>query len=218
MGDGRVPFIRNIAEDCHAPSLPQIPAEITLRYFLEDARAYYPAKNYMLFLMGHGVIVGNDAFLPDPDDNSAITLCDLGWILRTFSEKIRAAGDEFHLVGFHSCSMSSAELLYELAGTAHYMIGTQGAAFPGSWPYRQILKKIFIAIDETKTAGVRSMKPEKLVAKILDGLQNLSFYNGEDFWLAGFSSDISLCSLDTGHVDRLHQPIEELWKRCRWDC
>ena len=102
--------MRDIADDCHIASLPQIPAEITLRYFLEYARAYYPAKNYILFLMGHGVIVGNDAFLPDPDDNSAITLPDLGWILRTFADKVRDAGDEFHLVGFHS-------LFYELGRT-----------------------------------------------------------------------------------------------------
>jgi Clostripain family len=210
IGDGLNSFVRDIAEDCHIPCLPQIPAEITLRYFLEYARAYYPANNYMLFLMGHGVIVGNDAFLPDPDDNSAITMSDLGWILRTFADKIRAEGDEFHLIGFHSCSMSSAELLYELAGSARYMLGTQGAAFPGSWPYRQLLKKIFLAIDHSKEADSDIPDQETLVNIILDGLQNLSFYNGEDFWLAGFSSDISLCSLNPDHVDGLRQPIEEL--------
>ena len=210
IGDGYYPYIRDIAEDCHIPSLPQIPAEITLRYFLEYARAYYPAKNYILFLMGHGVIVGNDAFLPDPDDNSAITLTDLGWILRTFADKIRAEDAEFHLVGFHSCSMSSAELVYELAGSAKYMIGTQGAAFPGSWPYRQLLKKIFIDIDKSKAAANGHLGQGKLVNTILDGLQNLSFYNGEDFWLAGFSSDISLCSLDTDRVKAFRDPIEEL--------
>ena len=214
IGDGYDPYVRDIAEDCHIPSLPQIPAEITLRYFLEYARAYYPAKNYMLFLMGHGVIVGNDAFLPDPDDNSAITMSDLGWILRTFADKLRAEGDEFNLIGFHSCSMSSVELLYELSGSAKYMIGTQGAAFPGSWPYRQLLKKIFIAIDDSKQPD-SGMDQETLVGTILDGLQNLSFYNSEDFWLAGFSSDISLCSLNPDHVDGLRKPIEELTQALR---
>ena len=208
IGDGLNSFVRDIAEDCHIASLPQIPAEITLRYFLEYARAYYPAKNYLLFLMGHGVIVGNDAFLPDPDDNSAITLPDLGWILRTFADKVRADGDEFPLVGFHSCSMSSAELAFELAGSAQYMIGTQGAAFPGSWPYRQLLKKIFNAIDESRDH--KSTLEKKVVGTILDALQNLSFYNSEDFWLAGFSSDISLCSLEPEQVKRMKEPIEEL--------
>jgi hypothetical protein len=221
IGDGRNPFVRDIAEDCHTPSLPQIPAEITLRYFLEYARAYYPSRNTILFLMGHGVIVGNDAFLPDPDDNSAITLTDLGWILKTFAKKVRDDGDEFELVGFHSCSMSSVELLYELEGSAKYMLGTQGAAFPGSWPYRQILKKIFVTIEDEKkkvngfastngaTKNGNGAKPD-LPTEIRNGLQSLSFYNSEDFWLAGFSSDISMCSLDEDRVTTLRGSIEEL--------
>ena len=210
IGDGRDPFVRDIAEDCHRPGLPQIPAPITLRYFLEYARTFYPAENHMLFLMGHGVIVGNDAFLPDPDDNSAITLTDLGWILRTFADKVRATGDEFHLVGFHSCSMSSAELAYELAGSAKYMIGTQGSAFPGSWPYRQLLKKIFVAIDDSKEPPKDIPDQFKPVDRILHGLQDLSFYNSEDFWHAGLSADLSLCRLDTESVDKIREPIENL--------
>jgi len=216
IGDGKNSFVRDIAEDFHVPCLPQIPAEITLRYFLEYARTYYPAKNYILFLMGHGVIVGNDAFLPDPDDNSAITLSDLGWILRTFGENVRAEGDEFELLGFHSCSMSSVELLYELAGSARYMIGTQGAAFPGSWPYRQLLKKIFVAIDgengaaNGSAADGKSSEKQDLSSRIRNSLQSLSFYSSEDFWLAGFSSDISMCSLNPNHVNGLREPIENL--------
>ena len=127
IGDGRDPFVRNIAEDCNIQSLPQIPAALSLRYFLEYSRFYYPARNYMLFLMGHGVIVGNDEFLPDTDDGSSITLADLGEILKKFGGKVRATeGDEFHLVAFHSCGMSSVELAFELQGSARYMMGTQG--------------------------------------------------------------------------------------------
>ena len=210
IGDGRDPFVRDIAEDSHRPGLPQIPAPITLRYFLEYARAFYPAENYIVFLMGHGLIVGNDAFLPDPDDNSAITLVELGWILRTFADKVRADGDEFHLVGFHSCSMSSAELAYELAGSANYMIGTQGSAFPGSWPYRQLLKKIFVAIDDSKDPDKGIPDQFKPIDRILRGLQDLSFYNSEDFWHAGLSADLSLCRLDNDSVAKLGEPIEKL--------
>lgn len=227
IGDGEDPFVRDIADDYHLPGLPQIPAAITLRYFLEYAKTYYPAKNYMLFLVGHGVIVGNDAFLPDPDDQSAITLSDLGWILRDFGKKVRAENDEFHLVGFHSCSMSSVELLCELEGSARYMIGTQGPAFPGSWPYRQLLKKILLAIDKSIEArngnnGTRAQErphannggltqpPDELLRKILNGLQDLSHYNAEDFGLAGFSSDIALCSLDSNKIKDLGKAIRTL--------
>ncbi|HKO41731.1 MAG TPA: clostripain-related cysteine peptidase [Pyrinomonadaceae bacterium] len=224
IGDGVDPYVRDIADDSHLPGLPQIPAAITLRYFLEYARTYYPAKNYMLFLVGHGVIVGNDAFLPDPDDQSAITLTDLGWILTNFGKKVRAENDEFHLVGFHSCSMSSVELLYELEGSARYMIGTQGPAFPGSWPYRQLLKKILLAIDQSVDArngngarrrvqgrnGGPTQQPDELLKSILRGMQDLSYYNTEDFGLAGFSSDIALCSLESEKIANLRNAITNL--------
>jgi len=208
IGDGRDPFVRDIAEDCYIPGLPAMPAAVSLRFFLEYARAYYPASNYIVFLMGHGVIVGNDTFLPDPDDNSGISLSDLGWILKTFAQKVRSSGDEFHLVGFHSCSMNSVELLYQLAGSARYMMGTQGSAFPGSWPYRQILKKMFNAIDGYRDEpGVASFE---LVHEILQGLQNLAFFNSEDFFLAGFSADLSMCNLNEVVVNRLTKPIKQL--------
>ena len=212
IGDGRDPYVRNIAEDCHIPVLPQLPAAVSLRYFLEYSRSYYPARNYMLFLMGHGVIVGNDAFLPDTDDESAITLSNLGEILKKFGRKIRAEKGEFHLVGFHSCSMSSVELACQLEGSARYMIGTQGSAFPGSWPYRQLLKKMFCVIERNKgTKGYRTdLNRNRRVEEILRGIQDLSFCNSKDFLHAGCSSDLSLCSLDKEKVNSLSQPLKRL--------
>ena len=212
IGDASNPFVRNISEDCNIQSLPQIPAALTLRYFLTYSRSYYPAENYMLFLMGHGVIVGNDEFLPDTDDGSSVTLRDLGGILREFGEKVRETKDEFHLVAFHSCSMSSVELAFELQGSSRYMMGTQGSAFPGSWPYRQLLKKIFNTIDRAgdDPSITTSAYPNELVRKILQGLQNLSFYNALDFWDAGFSADLSMCSLDTEKVERLKEALQGL--------
>jgi hypothetical protein len=255
IGDGADPYVRNIAEDCHIGGLRQMPAAVTLRYFLEYSSYYYPAENYMLFLMGHGVIVGNDAFLPDTDDGSAITLQDLGKVLTNFSGKIKAKGAEFHLIGFHSCSMSSVELASELRGTARYMVGTQGSAFPGSWPYRQMLKKIFheirndqshlaaapgtaavpataaatgvatapvtavasatTAVPATAAATAMAATPPALyptqaVQQILAGVHNLSFYNGEDFWYAGYSADLCMCSLDGKRIDDLTLALEAL--------
>src|SRR6185295_9643438 len=188
------------------------------------------AKNYVLFLLGHGTIVGNDAYLPDPDDHSAITLAQLGTILKTFAadvsgtEKKSAATDselskpsefdhgQFHLVGFHSCAMNSVELAYELQGTARYLVGTQGMAFPDSWPYRQLLKKIYCKIEKyEKDASLATAPyPNILVEDILRGIQNLTFYNGEDFWQAGYSSDISIVNLDSAKVKLLDVPLREL--------
>ena len=212
IGDGENPFVRTINEDCNIQSLQQIPAMTSLRYFLEYSRFYYPAENYMLFLMGHGVIVGNDQFLPDTDDGSSVTLKELGKILKNFGLKVRKTGDEFHLVGFHSCGMSSVELAFELQDSARYMLGTQGSAFPGSWPYRQLLKKIFNVIDRPggDLTPTSSEYPNQVVRNILEALQKLSFYNAQDFWHAGFSADLSMCSLDKGSVESLKPALQDL--------
>ena len=162
--------------------------------------------------MGHGVVVGNDAFLPDADDNSAISLPQLGTEIRDFSERVTADKAKFHLLGLHSCSMNSVEVAYELQGTARYMIGAQGSAFPGSWPYRHLLKKMFAAIDryDEKTVPESDDYPNPLVREILDGLQDLSFYNSVDFWLAGYSSDISMFSLNKDKIEGLDSALEAL--------
>lgn len=228
IGDGRDSYVRNIAEDCKVAGLPQVPAALSLLYFLERTRHQFPAENYMVFLLGHGVIVGNDAFLPNEDDDSAITLAQLSWILNKFAANAKKEGSKFPLVGFHSCSMSSVELAYELKGTADYMIGTQGAAFPNSWPYRQLLKRIFSILEEPYEkekqkarknregvgGGTTNDRPDNDTADpvktILTAIQDLSFYNAVDFWFAGYSADLSLCSLEPKKVGRLTEPLTAL--------
>src|SRR5207302_6523389 len=129
----------------------------------------------------------NDSFLPDTPDTdedsaSAITLQQLGSVLKEFGDDVKKEESNFQLVGFHSCSMSSIEVAYELKDSARYMIGTQGLAFPGSWPYRQILKMIFRTIEkETWTDGTKVLPDyDKCTLEILQYIQSLSFYNADD--------------------------------------
>ncbi len=128
----------------------------SLSSFLTFCGEKYPARHYMLFIMGHGLVVGNDLFLLDEhideqrrgetaNNNTAkhfLSLTELGEVLQSFKAKIKKSS-KFELVGFHSCSMSGLEVAYELKDTAHYMLASQGPAFVGSWPYRQILMKVF---------------------------------------------------------------------------
>lgn len=216
IGDGENPFVRNIAEDCFKrPERPGVAKGQSLRSFLNFAIEDHPAENYMLFLIGHGTIVANDAFLPDVEDDavSAITLNQLGEILKEFTDKAKAANGKFQLVGFHSCSMSAVEVAYELKNTARYMMGTQGLAFVGSWPYRQLLKKLFRVIEAQKHkngSAQASDDSDEVVRNLLDSIHALSFYNAEDFALAGYSHDLSLCSLAGDKVERLTLPLKQL--------
>jgi len=224
IGDDRDPIIRNLAGDQVEPEITQEDpgfrksrssryydnqtANEALTDFLDLCAEKYPAEQYMLFLIGHGLVVGRDAFLPDDNPNSGISLVELGTILGTFQKTIRAKGGELELIGLHSCSMSAVEVAYQLKGKAKYMMASEGLSFVGAWPYRQMLQKIFCAIDHAGQAKVG-------LANLVKGLHELCVHNSADFIFAGYSSDLCLCSLDPERVEALTAPIEELAKTLR---
>lgn len=125
----------------------------SLGEFLRFCREKYPARHYMLFMIGHGLAVGNELFLLDEhttnnDSNStprSLLLKDLGEVLDKFNSIIKEDEEpgQLELVGFHSCSMSGAEVALQLKGKANYMLAAQGPTYLGSWPYRQILIRLF---------------------------------------------------------------------------
>jgi hypothetical protein len=154
IGDGKDPYVASLQEDnvtqqdiecARGKSAEAIRTELrrpdtlradkALETFLGFCHDNYRAKHYLLFLVGHGLIVGNDAFLPDDRPDSAVTLRRLGEILGNFGEAVRRDQSCFDLVGMHSCSMSALEVAYELRGAANYMMATEGLYFVVSWPY-----------------------------------------------------------------------------------
>jgi hypothetical protein len=131
-------------------SSEQNPKE-SLARLLNFCRVNYPARHYMLILLAHGIVVGNDLFMFDEHGSDvdaqqhALTLTDLGDVLDKFKDQISRdePRGELELIGFHSCSMSGAEVAFELRGKANYMMASQGPMYVGSWPYRQILIRLF---------------------------------------------------------------------------
>lgn len=220
IGDGRDPTIHNLAGDQIEPELmlKQLnsptksaaaadydtqTAEAALSHFLDVCSRDYPAEQYMLFLVGHGLVVGRDAFLPDDNPDSGISLVELDTILDTFQGQICKTGGVLELIGMHSCSMSAVEVAYQLKGRATYMMASEGLSFVGAWPYRQMLQKIFCAIDRARDTKID-------VLDLVTKLHELCVYNSSDFIFAGYSSDLCLCSLDPERVNALVVPIQEL--------
>src|SRR5215208_94999 len=207
IGDGKDPFVRNLSEDIIDGAPKGATAAEALKTFLEMGGQRYPAKHYMIILVGHGVIVGNDAFLPDrsPSPDTAITLRQLGKILSGFQACVDFHGSTVDLVGLHSCSMSALEVVYELKDTAKYLLATEGTSFVGSWPYRQMLKKILNTIDEAKRH-----KNDVPIEQLIMSVQKLCLHNSTDFMFSGLSADLCLCSLQSEKVEELNAPLKKL--------
>jgi hypothetical protein len=215
IGDDRDPRVRDLAGDQVDPKLNEdehilkshltdtdsLSAADELTHFLDYSREHYPAEQYMLFLVGHGLVVGRDAFLPDENPDTGISLVELGNILRSFTREIGKKGDNLELIGMHSCSMSAVEVIYQLKDTAKYMMASEGLSFVGAWPYRQMLQKIFCVIDK----GAKVEVPD-----LMKWLHELCLHNSADFIFAGYSSDLCLCSLERKRVEALSRPIEKL--------
>jgi hypothetical protein len=240
IGDGLDPYVRNLEEDEVQLTVPLAVAPIkgraaagaakteaasehhrpdsmgayqALDSFVAECLKKHPANHYMLFLIGHGMIVGTDAFLPDDNPSTAISLYELRKILERFKKE----KGTLQLIGMHSCSMSAAEVAYELKGTARYMMASEGISFVGSWPYRQLLKKIFLVIDKVKHPeryperdGKSGVLDEKCMRMLVKSLYYLCRHNSTDFMFAGFSADLALCNLSEDKVTQLTEPLQEL--------
>ena len=129
----------------------------------------------------------------------SLTLIDLGQILAEFKHTIELEDSTFELVSFHSCSVSSIEVAYELQGTAKYMLASQGPAFVGSWPYRQILVRIFNALAGNAAINMRDLMYQ---------IHRSCMLNSADYLLAGYSFQLTLCDLEK--VSTIKDSIDEL--------
>jgi hypothetical protein len=208
-------FKRNFGIDYKPPVAPNVSstfnpyndrieepgAQTSLREFLRFCADKYPAKHYMLFMLGHGVVVGNDIFMLDEHaSEQSLTLTDLGQIIGEFKHSIELEGSILELISFHSCSVSSLEVAFELQDTAKYMLASQGPAYVGSWPYRQILIRIFNALEDKKTPiNMRNLMFE---------IYRFCMRNSADFLLAGYSFQLTLCDLQK--ITELQKEIDEL--------
>lgn len=190
-------------------------AQTSLREFLRFCANKYPAKHYMLFMLGHGVVVGNDIFMLDEHaSEQSLTLTDLGQILREFKHNIELEDSVLELVSFHSCSVSSMEVAYELQDTAKYLLASQGPAFVGSWPYRQILVRIFDTLPDKSNASAKGIKPESLgredMRKLMLEIYRSCMRNSGDYLLAGYSFQLTLCDLEK--LPDIHDEVHALTK------
>ena len=236
VGFGGSGFGHNMQEDAVAPgeiegdgegalkmkeallNSDKVTALEALSNFVGYGREKHRAKNYALILVGHGLVVGNDAFLPDEHPASAVTLTMLHEVLKEFTRRVEADGGTFQLLGLHSCAMSSLEVAYQLRGTARYMIGSEGVSYFNSWPYQTLLMNLFHTVEEADKKAAAGRPGAYAAADAREVVENfyfLSLYNARDFMLTGYSQDLALCSLDPGKYVPLKEELARLVYRLK---
>src|ERR1043166_9297980 len=108
VGDGNDPFVHRMIDDYIDPATIDgnagpssadikkalqtpdvVPASDSLKNFLGFCEENYGAHHYVLFLIGHGMVVANDKFLSDENPDTGISLTDLGTVLNDFSSRVR---------------------------------------------------------------------------------------------------------------------------------
>src|ERR1700752_1450944 len=189
---------------------------------LKFCRESYPARHYMLFILGHGQVVGNDNLLfDDHSTRKALTLCELGEVLRSFNGDVQNDRErgQVELVTLHSCSMSAFEVAYELKGASNYMLASQGPTYVGNLPYKQILIRLFndlnagLAPDDINgfhdnRDGKQSLveklsRPTEPVAKFIHGKLSASTVAALETFTPGTQPDSDLLSVILKEVNKL---------------
>jgi hypothetical protein len=185
--------------------ISEIDPQTSLDNFLKFCAESYPANHYVLFLLGHGVVVGNDIFMYDQHAvEHTLSLGGLRTVLTDFNTRIGNQGGSLELISFHSCSVSSLEVAYELKDLARYMLASQGTALVGNWPYRQIVMRIF------KELAQRAPGQDMAVEAMFEEIFSYCVNNSTDFLLAGYPFDLCLC--DLRELEEMKAALETLSK------
>jgi hypothetical protein len=199
--NGNRPEVKGKVEAEPKPSLEPGP-KASLEAFLKFCAESYRADRYMLFILGHGLVVGNDMFLYDDNaEERSLSLKNLAAVLERFTDW---TDKKLDLISFHSCSMSSIEVGYELRDSAKHMLASQGPAFVGSWPYREILTRLFTDKISREKRGEKPPSVRSSIEKIFTYVLRYSY----DFQLAGYSFDLCLSNLDA--VDQITSRLHAL--------
>jgi hypothetical protein len=196
--------LEKIGEREHYPRL--INTQGILRRFVTNSMLRSPdTEHYMLILSGHGsgavgdFLVGNTPGLTVP--SLGITFDRVKAALaRRNHPRGKSNAKLFDILGLDSCTMSMAEVGYEVERHVSYMIGAEGFELNTGWPYDRLIE-----LDLQKT-------PCELASDIVQTYSEYYF----NYSIGDLSTDQSAVKLD-GFRAALEPIIKEL-ARVLSDC
>jgi len=166
--------------------------------FIRWGISTYPAKHYMVVLVGHGTGTDDD-FLRDENPPNSLSVLEFSEVF----SKLRGDGHTIDVLGMDTCLMSMAEVCYEmLRNRVTYMVGSEGFAPNTGWPYRAILSQL--SRDISRDGSGAPVEPRALAVQIVDHYQEFyrPYING------GISVDQS--ALEVARIEDVQQAMFSL--------
>lgn len=109
----------------------------TLQQFLEWGVQKFPAKNYMVVMMGPSE--GVSGTMHDTKAGTKMSVADLG---EAFAGAQKTTGKKIDLLALNGSATSSLEVANELSGKVKYLVGSQGIQTGQSMPMAMVMNEI----------------------------------------------------------------------------
>ena len=119
---------------------------VTLQYFVQSAKASYPAEEYCLLIWGHGTgwrgSEGASSFAVSPEKAFAIDDTTGGYMsIGQASKVLKDQG--ISAMAFDTCFGALLEIGYEFRTSAKYLVGSEGCTPSTGWDYAALFNSFY---------------------------------------------------------------------------
>lgn len=143
VADGLTSFLPGKTKGIKSPTLETLPEKTdmgdkqTLQQFLEWGVQKFPAKHYMVVVMGPSE--GVSGMMQDVTADSKMSVADLGQAFKGASEK---TGKKFDIIALSGSATNSLEVATELKDSGKYLVGSQAIQSGQSMPMAMLMNEI----------------------------------------------------------------------------
>lgn len=138
-----------IATPAQAGEASKMSQAETLKTFLLESMARYPAKNYGLIITGHGAAFQGQAITRGPEGRAALSNDALGQTLQELSED----GHEVGLVNLNTCYSANLETIFSLKDATQAIVASQAELALGTQPFAAVLSEVQRRLREKGQVG-----------------------------------------------------------------
>lgn len=167
----------------------------TLEEFLEWGIQNYPAKRYMVVMMGPSA--GVSGMMHDQLNESKMTPAEVG---QAFANATASTGEKIDVLTINGSATSSLEVASELKDSVKYLVGSQGIQAGGGMPLGQIFNELKSANEEEGQDALTMVRYWTLMNSMVGG--------GGASPLGNFSHTIS--AIDVDQIDGVKTAWDQL--------